>query len=308
MVKYRFNTGPEPGCRFSKFPLEELVKANAASLFIGSILICAAVSNSSVRVPAVEAESNVRFRGPAQVNGIVSCRSAIEFLDYYSRQGRKYIRLTVQDTGYGISESNLSRVFDPFFTTKDVGEGTGLGLTTVHDSVKGMGGAISVHSVKGEGTTFFVYFPQTDEPSKHRAEISETPHGSGQRVMVVDDEELLATMCSTMLRQLDYAVTTFTSSTDALKTFYATPDSFDIIVTDQRMPDITGAELTYEIHQLRPNIPVVLVTGFSEEVDCESAASFGFSDYLPKPYTKKDLASSLHRIFEETITTEHPPS
>ncbi|MBN4072355.1 response regulator [bacterium AH-315-F03] len=217
--------------------------------------------------------------------------------------GRKYVRLTVCDAGCGIDEEHIKRIFEPFFTTKRIGQGTGLGLATVHGCVKKMSGAISVHSVKGIGTTFHIYLPQTDELHRLKPATNRTTQGSGQRIMVVDDEELLVTMCSAMLTQLGYTVTSSSESTEALAKFATCPNDFDLVVTDQRMPDLTGSELTAEIHKIRPDIPVILVTGYSEEICRENAASFGFSDFLSKPYTKNILSESITRIFAAEAET-----
>ncbi len=206
---------------------------------------------------------------------------------------RMYVRITVSDTGHGIGPEHIQRIFEPFFTTKDVGQGTGLGLATVHSSVKSMGGAISVHSAKGKGTTFHVYLPETDAPCEPESVAHDTSKGSGQHVMVVDDEELLVAMCSAMLVQLGYEVTSFSVSTEALTAFAANPNKYDLVVTDQRMPALTGAELTAEIHNIRPDIPVILVTGFSETVSRQNASNCGFSEYIAKPYSKKDLGDAI---------------
>jgi PAS domain S-box-containing protein len=208
-----------------------------------------------------------------------------------------YLALEVADSGTGIAPEMLDRIFDPFFTTKEVGTGTGLGLSLVHGIVSEVGGAIDVASVPGKGSTFTVYLPRSGdaEDSPQREEV-ELPRGEGQRVLVVDDEEPLVKLATRTLEELGYAAVGFTSSTAALAAFRADPQRFDALITDERMPGMSGSALIREVRGIRDRIPIVLMSGYVGGAVASHAREAGAEEVLKKPLSARDLAASLARV------------
>ena len=217
----------------------------------------------------------------------------------------RYLRLDVSDTGCGMDKDTMDRIFEPFFTTKKVGEGTGLGLATVHGIVKSHGGAIIVQSEPRGGTTFEVFLPVITL-REERCDIEEVtedeslPTGKGS-ILVVDDEEILLRMAQRVLTRLGYDVTAFRSSTEALEAFCLDPNRFDIVLTDQTMPDLTGVELSQKLLEIRPDIPIILSSGYNNVVDQEQAKTLGIRKYIVKPLLVQDLATSIKRYLTEKI-------
>ncbi len=210
-----------------------------------------------------------------------------------------HVRLVVSDTGTGIPPAVLERMFDPFFTTKGVGSGTGLGLSLVHGIVTDLGGAIDVTTRAGEGTRFEVWLPVAGETAKPTVDADrEIPRGSHQRVLIVDDEPALVELCEEMLAEIGYEPVGFHSSTQALQRFRADPARFDVVLTDEAMPDLSGTELVREIRRLRPEMPVLLMSGHGGTQLAERAAAVGVSALLRKPLQARDLAESLARALQ----------
>ena len=209
----------------------------------------------------------------------------------------EYVVLKVADTGTGIPVEILDRIFDPFFTTKEVGTGTGLGLSLVHGIVTELGGAIDVASKLGAGSAFTVYLPRSgDAPeSEENAEIS-LPRGDGQRVLVVDDEEPLVKLATRALEELGYVAIGFTSSAAALAAFRAEPQRFDAVITDERMPGLSGSALIREVRGIRERIPIMLMSGFVGGAVTTRAREAGANEILKKPLRAGELASSLARV------------
>ncbi len=215
------------------------------------------------------------------------------------KTGATYACLSVRDTGHGMDAATLERIFDPFFTTKEMGKGTGLGLATVHGIVMNLGGDIVVRSEVGKGTTFQVYIPQAQESAvAGKAVADEVPRGRGERLLLVDDEQAILEFSRQMLTRLGYQVTAMSSSKSALAAFCECPGNFDLIITDHAMPDMTGAQLAAEVTARHPGTPVVLITGFSEFVDADSAAQWGFAAFVQKPFTRATMAKVLRSILE----------
>jgi PAS domain S-box-containing protein len=207
-----------------------------------------------------------------------------------------YLRLSVTDTGHGMSEAVSKRIFDPYFTTKGPNEGTGLGLAVVYGIVKNLSGAIAVSSEPGKGSTFDVYFPRIQMIQTPLADPSEfLPTGYGA-VLAVDDEKFIVDMVKEMLETLGYVTIPRYSSTDALAAFKARPESFDLVITDMTMPHMTGIDLAREILTIRPRIPIILCTGFSETVDEQEIKEMGIRELLMKPVSMRDLALAVHDI------------
>ena len=208
-----------------------------------------------------------------------------------------YVRLCVSDTGSGIPPHVLGRMFDPFFTTKGAGEGTGLGLSLVHSIVTDLGGAIDVRTTVGRGTTFTIWLPTAGEAAAPSAEITtELPRGDGQTVMIVDDEKPLVALAEEILAELGYEPVGFNTSRAALDAFREAPQRFDIVLTDETMPELLGTDLAREISLLRPDIPIVLMSGYSGAPLDERARVVGVREVLRKPLQSKDIAECFERV------------
>jgi PAS domain S-box-containing protein len=210
-----------------------------------------------------------------------------------------FVRLIVSDTGTGIPTAVLERMFDPFFTTKDVGEGTGLGLSLVHGIVADLGGAIDVSTSPGVGTRFEIWLPVTGETASSPVEASiPLPRGNGETVMIVDDERPLVALAEEIIAELGYEPAGFDSSRAALEAFRVTPERFDLVLTDESMPGLIGTELAQAIRQCRPNIPIILMTGYGSTQLANRATDIGVNEVLRKPLHRRDLAESLARVLE----------
>ncbi len=208
-----------------------------------------------------------------------------------------YVKLTVSDTGAGMDESVMERIFDPYFTTKGPGEGTGLGLSVVHGIVKHHEGVIHVASPPGEGARFSIFLPlvKSEEPPEQEETESEYDQGRGT-IFVIDDEPFLLETAQQLLDRLGYRVITESDSLKALERFHAEPDLFDLVITDMTMPKMTGAELGKRIKEIRPDIPMILCTGFSEQINEKSALEIGFHKYLMKPVKFRELADIIRNM------------
>ena len=208
-----------------------------------------------------------------------------------------YLRFRVSDTGHGMAPDVLKRIFDPYFTTKEVGKGTGLGLAVVHGIVKSHGGGIAVFSEPGKGTTFDVYLPRVEafEAPSATDKMEAIIPGGQERVLLVDDEQAIVEIGQRLLEYLGYQVVVRTSSLEALELFRGRPDRFDLVITDMTMPNMTGDRFAREIWKIRPGIPVILCTGFSERITEEKAKAMGIREFVMKPLVIKDLAQALRR-------------
>ena len=219
-----------------------------------------------------------------------------------------YLDLEISDTGCGMDKVTQSKIFEPFFTTKKKGEGTGLGLAVVHGIIKQHKGEITVNSEPGEGTTFHIYLPVVENVTQKVIENSEDafvdiPQGKGERILLVDDETEIVEMLQRLLNDLGYSVAAFNSSAQALEIFSENPEEFDLLITDMTMPEMTGMILSQKILAIRPDLPVILCTGFSETVDEVKAQSIGIRIFMRKPTSATVLARSistlLHKTFEK---------
>jgi PAS domain S-box-containing protein len=220
-----------------------------------------------------------------------------------------YLRVTVSDTGCGISPELVDRIFEPFFTTKRLGEGTGLGMSLVHGIVGDLGGVIDLDTRVGQGTTVSIWLPMLGVAA---VPVSEDPRqlclGQGEAVLVVDDEAALVAVTEEMLTELGYDPVGDVSSTAALQLFGAAPGRFDAVLTDEMMPDLTGTQLAREIHALRPEIPVILMSGRGGDEMSQRAAAAGVREVLRKPLQKIDLADALARALgARRLETTRPP-
>jgi len=210
-----------------------------------------------------------------------------------------YVRLVIKDTGVGIPPDVVERMFDPFFTTRGVGKGTGLGLSLVHGIVTDLGGAIDVQSAMGEGTSFEIWLPVTTDVGKPAVEaVRELPRGRGETVMIVDDEPTLVALAEEMLAGLGYEPVGFVSSRAALQAFRANLARFDLVLTDEAMPELVGTELAREIRLLRADVPIILMSGHGGAPLEHRAAAIGVKEVLHKPLQRVDLAEALARTLD----------
>ena len=210
----------------------------------------------------------------------------------------RWLQLTVKDNGPGMDPAIMERIFDPYFTTKKPEEGTGLGLAVVHGIVKKHGGVISVDSEPGKGSVFHIFLPRAEaEAITEDASLMPLPQGRERILLVDNDPEIVATL-QQLMEQLGYQVTTQTDSIEALRCFRTRPDDFDLVITDQTMPKLTGEDLAREILDLRPEIPVILCTGFREAVSREKARAMGIREFLIKPITTRVMAETIRRALQ----------
>jgi PAS domain S-box-containing protein len=212
----------------------------------------------------------------------------------------KYIVLSVSDTGHGMTPDIVDRIFEPYFTTKEKGVGTGMGLAVVHGIVKSYGGAINVQSEPGAGTIFKIYFPavKTEPMTDHLIQDQEIV-GGNEKILFIDDEAALARLWKNILENLGYSVSMMTDSTEAFRLFYSDPDYFDLVVTDMTMPGITGAKLVKSIRNIRHDIPVIVCTGYSENINEEKAVNMGINAFILKPLVTRELACKIRRVLDE---------
>jgi len=288
-----------------------------------SLKMIRSVTPSNIEIRSDLADSGVILSDPTQINQVMLnlCTNAVHAMGktggilevglrrVHAEGGSElrdldlvpgtYMRLEVRDTGHGMSPEVMSRIFDPYFTTKEVGRGTGLGLAVVHGIVKSHGGAITCESVPGEGTTFRVYFPEIESMEQASAPLSkgDLPTGT-ERILFVDDEQVLVNLARRMMESLGYTVFTRTSSIEALEFFRANPDKFDLVITDMTMPGMTGDMLTKKILKIRKDIPVILCSGYSEHMSEERSKLIGIREFIMKPIVMKDLAKTIRKVLD----------
>jgi CheY-like chemotaxis protein len=209
-----------------------------------------------------------------------------------------YVKIAVRDTGAGIPRDIQSRIFDPYFTTKEKGTGTGLGLAVVHGIVKKYKGGIRLDSAPGQGTTFSIFLPQVALPAASTEGAQAIRGGSG-RILLVDDEKMLTDVGEKTLARLGYQVTSRTSPFEALELFKAKPLAFDLVITDQTMPGMTGDELSAELMRINPQVPVILCTGYSHSLDEAGAAARGISAFVMKPMVMSAIDATIRKVLAE---------
>lgn len=210
-----------------------------------------------------------------------------------------FLELSISDTGQGIGPDIINNIFDPFFTTKDQGKGTGMGLSITYGIVKDYHGTITVDSQLGEGTTFHVYLPLSRKDAPQTSENKVISIEGRERILFVDDEELLATMGKDMLERLGYHVTVRQSSLEAIELFQNRPDDFDLVITDQTMPGMTGLDMAKRMLQIRFDIPIILCTGYSSMVDEKVAKAQGIKRFALKPLNKSATAKLIRQVLDE---------
>jgi PAS domain S-box-containing protein len=247
-----------------------------------------------------------------ETGGILDVRISIRHINHVftlqhpELRSGPHVCLIIRDTGCGMEADVVERIFEPYFTTKGVGEGTGMGLAVVHGIIASHSGAITVHSTPGMGTTFAIYLPQIDAVVD-RETPGATPllHGQGS-ILFVDDEAVLTFLAQEMLKQLGYEVEVHMNSLEALASFQNTPDRFDLVITDQTMPMMTGEVLVQELRKIRPDIPIILCTGYSHRIDADKAAAQGIDAFCMKPLVMHDLGVVIRRILAQRAAAETP--
>ncbi|MFQ5469158.1 MAG: response regulator [Gammaproteobacteria bacterium] len=245
---------------------------------------------------AVEGEGRIGISVASRHNVHRQCSSCGQMIS------GEYVEICVEDDGEGIPQATAGRLFDPYFTTKEVGKGSGMGLSVVHGIVHDTNGHIVLDSER-EGARFLLYFPaHHDLPDNHLEEdetISGFQSGSGEHVLVVDDEPSLARFLSDLLQSNHYRVTVENDSLQALNAFVENPDAYDLVVTDQTMPGLSGDEMIKKMFELRPDLPVILCTGFSETIDEDKAYKMGISGFFMKPVPSHELLNKISEIFSD---------
>ncbi len=224
----------------------------------------------------------------------------------------QYVHLSISDNGCGMDKATMAHLFEPFFTTRAPGEGTGLGLSVVHGIIKNHDGVVTVESQPGHGTTFHLYFPAVDpdqlQTARDRAALVVTP---GQRILYVDDEDTQLLLARRLLERLGYRVTTCTGGSQALAEFRARPEAYDAVITDNAMPGMSGLQLVEELHRLRPEVPVVIASGYLSSDDWQRAEQLGIDEVVLKPQMSAELGPALQRAMhpglqEQPARTQQP--
>jgi len=216
-----------------------------------------------------------------------------------------YARLTVTDTGIGIPPEIMEKVCNPYFTTKETGKGTGLGLSVVQGIVKSCNGEMRILSEAGQGTEVQVYLPLLDRKVEEKPADRNAPVPVGtESILLVDDEEAIVRMVQQMLARLGYRVTVRTGSVEALEAFRANPDRFALVITDLTMPNMTGIQLAQELKKIRPNLPVILCTGFSDQIDAAQSEAMGLQGFVMKPVIKTEVATKIRRVLDKAARAD----
>ncbi len=219
----------------------------------------------------------------------------------------RFVNLSVSDTGCGMDDATMERIFEPFFTTKSVNKGTGLGLSVVHGIIKSFGGEITVESRKGKGSSFSIFLPVIEEQQK-KSEHDERPIQGSCRLLFIDDEESTLKMMSTMLTKLGFSVKVFSSPRRALEVFRQDPAAFDLLITDLTMPEMNGIELISALHEIREDLPVILLTGYGKEIENNlSLARYGISKLLKKPVKMAQLTREINEVISAQLVLERKP-
>ncbi len=308
---------------FSRKGTKEHKPLQAHLIIEESLKVLRATIPSTIEIkPRIDENSGTILADPTQLNQICTnlCMNAAHAMEdnggvleigltsvildsedvkqYSDLKTGEYVKLTVSDSGSGINPENLAKIFDPFYTTKGVGKGTGMGLSVVHGIIKDHNGAIAVSSKLGEGTTFTVFLPRVEARIDKIENDDAIPTGA-ESILVVDDEEQLVFLLKTILGRLGYNVTAMTSSLETLELFKKDPLRYDLIITDLTMPNLTGDRLASEIIAIRPNMPVIIATGYTHAVDSEKVKQSGIKAFIPKPYQKQDLAKTIRLILDE---------
>jgi CheY-like chemotaxis protein len=191
-----------------------------------------------------------------------------------------------------------NRIFEPFFTTKERGQGTGLGLAVVHGIVTSLGGSITVSSEVDKGTTFSIFLPKVIPEQTTQQEMAKEPRGGRERILFVDDEKLLVETARAMLGRLGYEVVATTDPSEALSIFSGEPERFHLVITDYTMPNMTGVDLAKDLMRIRPDIPIILCTGYTEMISRDQAYALGIRELAMKPFSRQEMAEMIRRVLD----------
>jgi PAS domain S-box-containing protein len=315
---------------FSRSGVGPRVPVHVQSVVVEALEILTASLPDNIRLkPALEADDSAVIGDATQIhqvvlnlctNGAQAMKSAgtlqvrLDVVSFTSPRtvltgalpAGDYVRLCVHDTGSGIEPHLRDRIFDPFFTTKGVGVGTGLGLSLVHGIVIDLGGGVDMTSEVNRGTSFTVYLPRSGHADPACGVEESLPLGNGESVMLVDDEETLVRLGEEMIAGLGYEAVGFTSAVEALEAFRADPERFDAVLSDETMPGMTGSQLTEKLIAIRPDLPIVLMSGYAGLTLAQRARSAGARDVLSKPLTARDIARSLINVLASASPPKHP--
>jgi CheY-like chemotaxis protein len=212
----------------------------------------------------------------------------------------RYIKLMVSDTGCGMTKKTLDRIFEPYFTTKEIGKGTGIGLAVIYGIIERHDGSISVESKPNEGTVFTILLPACEGLIEQKSETPIVLPTGNERILLVDDDLSLLKLGKLRLESLGYSIQGRTDPLEALETFEADPDAFDLVITDMAMPHMTGDQLASEILVIRPKMPIILCTGYSEKISEEKAYKIGIRSFVMKPMDQTEFATSVRKVLDET--------
>ena len=265
-----------------------IVNANATQIHQVLVNLCTNASHAMREKGGVLGVSLSRFHAENEAS-----------LPHHDLQPGAYLKLSVSDTGSGMSADQMHRIFDPYFTTKEAGEGTGLGLAVVQGIVRSHGGAVKVVSSPGKGSVFDVYLPELKKDNISSQEVVQPYLTGHETILVVDDEPALVTMSKQMLELLGYKVVTRTSSVEAYNLFRHDPARFDLVMTDMTMPYMTGEKLAGNILAIRPDIPIILCTGYSEQITEKRAREMGIQSFVMKPLVMRDLAATIREALDK---------
>jgi len=214
-----------------------------------------------------------------------------------------YVKLAIKDTGCGMSKEVMDRILEPFYTTKEVSKGTGMGLSVVHGIVENHNGMMFIDSKPGEGSTFEIFFPSVESREIKESEDTEIALGQGEWILYVDDEKALVKMATKMLKRIGYNVVGKTDGVEALSLFQADPTKFDLVITDQTMPKMKGTELARRLTNMRPDVPIVLCSGYSESINPELVRAIGIKEFIMKPLSRKLLSQIIGKLlYKKEIT------
>ncbi len=240
-------------------------------------------------------------KGLLEVNLNQVYLDAEQIVDKPQVEAGSFIVLMVKDNGTGMDEKTIARIFEPYFTTKKQEEGTGLGLAVIHGIVEEAKGFIQMESHLGSGTCFHIYLPNVEDENSVTTEPEKNPPlpTGKERILIIDDEPDLTEVAKIHLRELGYFVTTKTKSREALEVFLATPDSYDLVITDQTMPDITGSELAQAMLKVKPDLPIILYTGYTSALSENEAYALGIQSFIEKPMSKELLAKTVRRLLDK---------
>ncbi|MBF0280814.1 MAG: response regulator [SAR324 cluster bacterium] len=241
----------------------------------------------------------MREKGGILTVKLLPCKIHSDQLDGRGLREGDYLKITISDTGDGISPEIRKRIFDPFFTTKPTGKGTGLGLAVVHGIIKNHQGDISLESEIGKGTSFDIFLPAIEADARQKNLDTESLSAGKGRILFVDDEKDTITLGGEMLSSLGYDVLGLTRSTEALDAFRKDPGRFDLVITDQTMPQMTGMKLSQELLKVRPDLPIILTTGFSDQITPEKLAEIGIKKFLTKPYSFETIIREIQNILDK---------